>query len=216
MFLLMRHFSVQVLLSHCKQVHHFSTMSQLFLFLFTWNKTQNTQLSKCPELIHLPVQVTEIQDWSAASPHSAAYVLWDNGAKNLYRVGFEGMVRTNSFWPSCSLALPTQTVSWKNSCKVAFVLVRRDEALSFAARPFVRVTRPACVANYCSSSWKETIFAWERQSVPSALRGNECTCRSTFWLCGHCDTCTTWKAFSWLAGITLPFYTSSQSDLVVA
>lgn len=37
-------------------------------------------------------QVTEIQDWSAASPHSAAYVLWDNGAKNLYRVGFEGMV----------------------------------------------------------------------------------------------------------------------------
>lgn len=37
-------------------------------------------------------QVTEIQDWSASSPHSAAYVLWDNGAKNLYRVGFEGMV----------------------------------------------------------------------------------------------------------------------------
>ncbi|KAK9979815.1 hypothetical protein ABG768_013227 [Culter alburnus] len=36
-------------------------------------------------------KVTEIQDWSAASPHSAAYVLWDNGAKNLYRVGFEGM-----------------------------------------------------------------------------------------------------------------------------
>ncbi|XP_061410032.1 E3 ubiquitin-protein ligase MIB1 isoform X1 [Lethenteron reissneri] len=36
-------------------------------------------------------QVTEIQDWSAASPRSAAYVLWDNGAKNLYRVGFEGM-----------------------------------------------------------------------------------------------------------------------------
>ncbi|XP_067677818.1 E3 ubiquitin-protein ligase MIB1-like isoform X1 [Haliotis asinina] len=36
-------------------------------------------------------KVTEIQDWSAASPRSAAYVLWDNGAKNLYRVGFEGM-----------------------------------------------------------------------------------------------------------------------------
>lgn len=32
------------------------------------------------------------QDWSAASPRSAAYVLWDNVAKNLYRVGFEGMV----------------------------------------------------------------------------------------------------------------------------
>ncbi|XP_013402715.1 E3 ubiquitin-protein ligase MIB1-like, partial [Lingula anatina] len=36
-------------------------------------------------------KVTEIQDWSAASPRSAAYVIWDNGAKNLYRVGFEGM-----------------------------------------------------------------------------------------------------------------------------
>lgn len=35
--------------------------------------------------------MTEIQDWSAASPRSAAYVIWDNGAKNLYRVGFEGM-----------------------------------------------------------------------------------------------------------------------------
>lgn len=36
-------------------------------------------------------KVNEIQDWSAASPKSAAYVVWDNGAKNLYRVGFEGM-----------------------------------------------------------------------------------------------------------------------------
>lgn len=36
-------------------------------------------------------KVTEIQDWSAASPRSAAYVLWDNAAKNLYRGGFEGM-----------------------------------------------------------------------------------------------------------------------------
>nr|CAG4649151.1 EOG090X02DA [Scapholeberis mucronata] len=36
-------------------------------------------------------KVTEIQDWSAASPRSAAYVIWDNNAKNLYRVGFEGM-----------------------------------------------------------------------------------------------------------------------------
>ena len=36
-------------------------------------------------------KVTEIQDWSAASPRSAAYVIWDTGAKNLYRVGFEGM-----------------------------------------------------------------------------------------------------------------------------
>jgi len=37
-------------------------------------------------------KLTEIQDWSAASPRSAAYVIWDTGAKNLYRVGFEGMV----------------------------------------------------------------------------------------------------------------------------
>jgi len=37
-------------------------------------------------------KITEIQDWSASSPRSAAYVLWDGGAKNLYRVGFEGMV----------------------------------------------------------------------------------------------------------------------------
>lgn len=36
-------------------------------------------------------KVTEIQDWSTTSPRSAAYVLWDNGAKNLYRLGFEGM-----------------------------------------------------------------------------------------------------------------------------
>lgn len=48
------------------------------------------------DLIPSPPQVTEIQDWSAASPHSAAYVLWDNGAKNLYRVGFEGMVSTHT------------------------------------------------------------------------------------------------------------------------
>ncbi|XP_059226620.1 E3 ubiquitin-protein ligase mind-bomb isoform X2 [Stomoxys calcitrans] len=36
-------------------------------------------------------KVNEVQDWSSASPRSAAYVVWDNGAKNLYRVGFEGM-----------------------------------------------------------------------------------------------------------------------------
>lgn len=43
-------------------------------------------------------KVTEIQDWSAASPRSASYVIWDNGAKNLYRVGFEGMV---NYWWFC-------------------------------------------------------------------------------------------------------------------
>ena len=36
-------------------------------------------------------KVTEIQDWSSSSPRSAAYIMWDTGAKNLYRVGFEGM-----------------------------------------------------------------------------------------------------------------------------
>lgn len=35
-------------------------------------------------------KVTEIQDWSAISSRSAAYVIWDNATKNLYRVGFEG------------------------------------------------------------------------------------------------------------------------------
>ncbi|XP_050526608.1 E3 ubiquitin-protein ligase MIB1-like [Daktulosphaira vitifoliae] len=38
-------------------------------------------------------KVHDIQDWSAASARSAAYVCWENagGTKNLYRVGFEGM-----------------------------------------------------------------------------------------------------------------------------
>lgn len=42
-------------------------------------------------------KVNEVQDWSAASPRSAAYVVWDNGAKNLYRVGFEGMADLKVF-----------------------------------------------------------------------------------------------------------------------
>lgn len=37
-------------------------------------------------------KVSEIQDWSVTTPRSAAYVNWENGAKNLYRMGFEGMV----------------------------------------------------------------------------------------------------------------------------
>ena len=36
--------------------------------------------------------MTEIQDWNSGSLRSASYVIWDNGAKNLYRTGFEGMV----------------------------------------------------------------------------------------------------------------------------
>lgn len=50
-------------------------------------------------------KVNEIQDWSAASPRSAAYVVWDNGAKNLYRVGFEGMVSV-ILYCCCSLIIP--------------------------------------------------------------------------------------------------------------
>lgn len=84
-----------------------------------------------------PPQVTEIQDWSAASPHSAAYVLWDNGAKNLYRVGFEGMVSKLPAWPPSRSVTHSHThwVSQKISCQVAFVFDRRAEALSIAARP---------------------------------------------------------------------------------
>uniref|UniRef100_A0A915KDU0 RING-type E3 ubiquitin transferase n=1 Tax=Romanomermis culicivorax TaxID=13658 RepID=A0A915KDU0_ROMCU len=37
-------------------------------------------------------KITELQDWSSSSPHSAVYVVWDAGTKNLYRVGFQGMV----------------------------------------------------------------------------------------------------------------------------
>lgn len=37
-------------------------------------------------------KITEIQDWSLVLPRSAAYVVWDTGAKNLYRLGSEGMV----------------------------------------------------------------------------------------------------------------------------
>jgi hypothetical protein len=36
-------------------------------------------------------KLVELQDWSSSCPRSASYVVWDSGAKNLYRVGFEGM-----------------------------------------------------------------------------------------------------------------------------
>ena len=38
-------------------------------------------------------KVLQVQDWSASTPQSAAYVVWDNGVKNLYRMGVDGMVR---------------------------------------------------------------------------------------------------------------------------
>lgn len=37
-------------------------------------------------------KVVDIQDWCPTATRSAAYIVWDNGTKNLYRVGFEGMV----------------------------------------------------------------------------------------------------------------------------
>ena len=57
-------------------------------------------------------KVTEIQDWSAASPRSAAYVIWDNSAKNLYRVGFEGMVRNVLYYRYCSKLTPLTSFYW--------------------------------------------------------------------------------------------------------
>ncbi|KAK4337138.1 hypothetical protein RND71_043356 [Anisodus tanguticus] len=36
-------------------------------------------------------KVFDIQDWNNNCPRSAVYVVWDTGAKNLYRVGFEGL-----------------------------------------------------------------------------------------------------------------------------
>ena len=38
-------------------------------------------------------KVLQVQDWSASTPQSAAYVVWDSGVKNLYRMGVDGMVR---------------------------------------------------------------------------------------------------------------------------
>lgn len=58
-------------------------------------------------------KVNEIQDWSAASPRSAAYVIWDNGAKNLYRVGFEGMVSVNINVYNKNLSFIVKTVLYE-------------------------------------------------------------------------------------------------------
>ena len=49
-------------------------------------RRKNAMLNVCQINLHLHFHVR-----SAASPRSAAYVIWDTGAKNLYRVGFEGM-----------------------------------------------------------------------------------------------------------------------------
>lgn len=98
------------------------------------NKTKNSPLlSVCVLIVRVPHQVTEIQDWSAASPHSAAYVLWDNGAKNLYRVGFEGMVSK----------LPARPHTMRTKDHLSDVFCVRPQALSFARLAFVGATLPA-------------------------------------------------------------------------
>ena len=59
---------------------------------FSWKTTLNALLNLLAGEPGRRGKITEIQDWSTSSPRSAAYVLWDGGTKNLYRVGFEGMV----------------------------------------------------------------------------------------------------------------------------
>uniref|UniRef100_A0A5S6Q828 RING-type E3 ubiquitin transferase n=1 Tax=Trichuris muris TaxID=70415 RepID=A0A5S6Q828_TRIMR len=41
-------------------------------------------------------RIRDIQEWSKDYPRSAAYVVWDSGSQNLYRVGFDGMVDLKS------------------------------------------------------------------------------------------------------------------------
>ena len=37
-------------------------------------------------------KLTSSEDWSASSPRSAAYIVWDAGVRNMYRVGYDGMM----------------------------------------------------------------------------------------------------------------------------
>lgn len=46
-------------------------------------------------------KVTEVADWSTSSFRSGAYVMWESGKKNLYRLGFEG--RVSGHWRKESL-----------------------------------------------------------------------------------------------------------------
>lgn len=126
-----------------------------------------------PLSVPVSYQVTEIQDWSAASPHSAAYVLWDNGAKNLYRVGFEGMV---SRLPAHTQTAHTRTLSHKRS-SVRWLLCKTAGSFLLLARP---LCEPRCqheLRRHCKGSWKLQVSAWQRQAVPSA--GGQWTWRST-------------------------------------
>ena len=37
-------------------------------------------------------KLTSGEDWSASSPRSAASIVWDSGLRNMYRVGYDGMM----------------------------------------------------------------------------------------------------------------------------
>ena len=37
-------------------------------------------------------KVTKVEGWTSICPRSGAFVVWENGVENLYRIGFEGMV----------------------------------------------------------------------------------------------------------------------------
>lgn len=42
--------------------------------------------------VNLKGKVIQIREWNQSAPLSGAYVQWENGTRNLYRLGFEGMV----------------------------------------------------------------------------------------------------------------------------
>ena len=43
-------------------------------------------------MLEFKFYIFEKKEWNSSSPFSAAYVIWDNGNRNLYRCGFDGMV----------------------------------------------------------------------------------------------------------------------------
>lgn len=124
--------------------------------------------------------MTEIQDWSAASPHSAAYVLWDNGAKNLYRVGFEGMVSLphhiytrGGSWPFVFSFTATPSHTHTHARKEATVLGQKPILRNPSSR---RVHGP-----HCSGSWRHHLhdkgnllpFSFSERTAEWTLRSKE-------------------------------------------
>ena len=154
---------------------HTVCQNLFFLYLASWNlfsikkKSDSSSKQNCFQCVffclsHLissrPPQVTEIQDWSAASPHSAAYVLWDNGAKNLYRVGFEGMVSKLPAWPSRSVTHSHTLSLTKDQLSGGFCVWPQGWGSFFCCQAFVRATQPAWVRRHCRGSWKGKVSAW--------------------------------------------------------